>query len=160
MRANNADRHWCGMTWLKMYPYTGYFEMFIQQHQLASEKKCKDLRLIIWALKKCPKSRRTVQNHYSKVDEFVKSYNTLFDIIGDNQQIKRQENAWNVLMTEEDHMFYKNQRLNPRVGYCTGFVCRKSEIKDMRRIQRKGKRNNPTNECQSLPGDHEANPND
>ena len=73
------------------------------------------------------------KNIFSKFDEFVQSCNTLFDIIGDKQQIKRQESAWNVLMMEEDHIFYKNQSLNPRVGYCTSFVCSKSEIKDMKR---------------------------
>jgi hypothetical protein len=53
--------------------------------------------------------------------------------MGDKNQIKKQEAVWNLLMTKEDHMFYRNQR--PPIGYCTNFVCRKLEIKNMKDIK-------------------------
>ena len=123
--ASNLALHWI---FCNVYPKT----LTSIRSQL---KKCKEE---YDSLKKCPKTKRS-KTHFLKLDAFIQSSNNLFDIVGDYHQTKRQEKIWNVMMTEEDRLFYKNQSLNPRVGYCTTFVCRKSEIKDMRRANRKEK---------------------
>lgn len=99
-------------------------------------KKLKECKDEYYSLKKYNKSKRG-KTYYLKLNTFVQSCKMLFDIIGDYHQIKRQEDTWNVLMTEEGHIFYQKQTLCPREGYCTSFVCRKSEIRDMRRSKNK-----------------------
>lgn len=89
-------------------------------------------------LKKVSKKKRG-KTYYTKLDLFVQSCGTLFDIIGDEDQIKKQEKSWNVRMTNEDHLFYNNQCQTPRIGYCTNFVCRKWEISNIRKAEREEK---------------------
>ena len=98
--------------------------------------KLQDCRNEYRNLKKVSKKKRG-KTYYSNLDIFVKSCNSLFDIIGDKHQIKRQEDIWNVKMTEEDHIFYRQQKQTPRIGYCTSFVCRRSSIEDMTRAELK-----------------------
>ena len=99
-------------------------------------EKIQSLKDEIDGLKKYPKKKRG-SPYYSKLENFVAHCRSLFDVIGNKHQIKKQESLWNVKMTEEDFCFYKNQTQNPRVGYCTNFVCRKSEVKDMKRAREK-----------------------
>ena len=86
-------------------------------------------------LKKTQRQKRG-RTYHERLDLFVKSCDTLFDIIGDKDQIKAQEKFWNVKMTNDDHEFYSNQCQIPRIGYCTNFVCRKWEIANTRKVER------------------------
>ena len=100
------------------------------------KKKLVHLKDEYRTLKKICHSKRG-KAYFAKLDDFVLSCGKLFDIIGDSQQIRKHQNTWNVQMTDEDYAFHKNQGMQPRIGYCSSFVCRKSAIKDLERSKRK-----------------------
>ena len=56
--------------------------------------------------------------------------------LADEVRIKEQEKLWGVKMVPRDWKFYENQKCNPPIGYCEGFVDRQWELSNKRKMQR------------------------
>ena len=98
-------------------------------------KKLEECHKECLSLRKVQKSKRGV-TYWKRYNDFAESCSTLFDILGNKEQIKVSEKNWNVRMSEEDYIFYDNQSKIPQVGYCSNFVDRKWQISNERKQMR------------------------
>ena len=83
-------------------------------------------------LKDYPQKKKK-ETYWQKYDSFLLKCKELFDIIGDTDRIKRQEEVWNVKMTDGDRHFYNNMKKVPQTGYCSNVVDRKWKKTDTRK---------------------------
>ena len=90
------------------------------------------------ALKKYS-SKTPSEKHWTTYCSFLEQQTNLFDIRALSGRQKYQESLWGAKMSgakmsaaEED--FYKNQKLAPRVGYCSSFVDWKWQLSNKRKI--------------------------
>ena len=67
-------------------------------------------------LKDYPKQRKG-DTYWKEYSLFISECKQLFDILGDNERIKRQEKLWGIKMTEKDWLFYENMKFERQIGY-------------------------------------------
>ena len=75
-------------------------------------------------------------SYWTAYEDFVKQQNEMFNIIGTPDEIKLQEVAWKVDMSQADWQFYENQQKEIRFGYCSSFLDRKWLIAQEKRKKR------------------------
>ena len=81
-------------------------------------KRVSTLRTRYIYLKEYPKLKKK-DKYWGEYNEFIEQRAKLFDIIGDDERIKNQENVWKVKMIEKDYKFYENMCCQPQLGYCS-----------------------------------------
>ena len=76
-------------------------------------------------LKKSASKKSISATYWAKYSLFLQQQKNLFDIKISKEQQTLQGKLWNANPSEKEEEFYKQQRIVPRIGYCSAFVDRK-----------------------------------